>query len=1017
MEKENTKKGDDLFIKALNYQEQGDFQKAIELYELIVKKTSLQTNKNHSFTIPTLYINLADCYSRGGSNIDLKNHLADQKTAEAASDNNQYTARYYYCLAAVHFSKSQYSKALENIEYSLEILNKSAGEKEEVGFVFHLKGLVYLGTNDFKEAQRCFEDARTLFRLVGEGDKYIQAVGNLGLTHKLLSEWTRAKECFETARQYGEKESNKRIYRSALINLGLMHLRLGEYRQAGKCFDEVLGLSKSTDNSVSFVRSLICQGMLFCSIRKLNEGEKKYKQAIRISKKNGYLSDFVIGLEHYGQLLFERKAYKKAVATYSEGLEISEKISPKGRCSSIYGLRAEAFLKLGKLEAALDDAKKGLGIYQECGNRFEEGRFHGVLGQIYSEVGETEKARNHFEVGIGIFKSIRARFEHAKCLLEYSRFHRKAGKGYKGSKISLKYLSEALNKAQEIEGADHLLAEIYLETARVHIKTGEKGSAIGPLARAKQLFEESKDLSMLEEVNALIKSVEKVIVKENKSHFSRFKSPLMLKGEPDDQLRKICSAIVDDVRPDRAYLSIISDKRKSTLVFSTPDIPKKLIDYSHFELLSPESQITNNGEPIYAISPSGHNEIEKLSNLCNKEIWSMIVIPFGDQKEIDALLYLDRTIDGKNRSFSQLEFEQVLNNYDTISELIFKYQRARLREKHKVPSDFDFSEIITKDPKFLEVLYNIRKHILSKEFLIQGESGTGKELVARVIHRNGPRKNKVCIPVSCAAVPDHLMEDEFLGHAKGAFTGAQTSRKGLFEEADGGMIFLDEIDKMSKKIQEGLLRVIECGEVRRLGEARIRFVDVAIICASSRNLKELVDSNLFLPELYYRISPPEFELPPLKRRQTDIPVLADHFIKIFNSEYGKDVKGITKPALRILKNFSWPGNVRELKRIIKVAIQKTDDGKEITLDSLPSNYFDKSVQRETDDIVSSGEGAVDKVKNLEREIIIEAIRKSNGNIAKAARELGYSDGTLRYKINKVHDISNLKKEAKRLDYN
>lgn len=281
--------------------------------------------------------------------------------------------------------------------------------------------------------------------------------------------------------------------------------------------------------------------------------------------------------------------------------------------------------------------------------------------------------------------------------------------------------------------------------------------------------------------------------------------------------------------------------------------------------------------------------------------------------------------------------------------------------------------------------------------LIRGESGTGKELVARAIHMASTRKNKPFIAVNCAALPENLIESELFGHEKGSFTGANYLRKGRFEIADGGTIFLDEIGDISPSIQVKLLRVLQERIFERVGGNTPIKVNVRIITATNRNLEEYMEEGKFREDLYYRLNVFPIILPALRERQTDIILLADYFLDKYNKLYMKNIKRISTPAINMLVAYHWPGNVRELENTIERAVLVSNDDVINAYDLPPS----LQTAKETKTNIISPDGKTDFMKmiaSFEEELIVEAIKDTNGNIAAASRKLGITPRILRYKI-------------------
>src|SRR5665213_351361 len=225
-----------------------------------------------------------------------------------------------------------------------------------------------------------------------------------------------------------------------------------------------------------------------------------------------------------------------------------------------------------------------------------------------------------------------------------------------------------------------------------------------------------------------------------------------------------------------------------------------------------------------------------------------------------------------------------------------------------------FENIIGEDPVLLEILRVVKKVApTDSTVLINGESGTGKELIAEALHINSPRKSKPFVPINCGALPKDLQESELFGYVKGAFTGAQTNKKGLFEEANGGTIFLDELGEMELPLQVKLLRFLQDHKVFRIGDAKPITVDVRVICATNKDLKKLINEKRFREDLYYRVNVISLVLPPLRERKEDIPALAHFFCELFAERFGRGECQLSENAIEVLMGYEWPGNIRELQ--------------------------------------------------------------------------------------------------------
>jgi two-component system response regulator AtoC len=330
-------------------------------------------------------------------------------------------------------------------------------------------------------------------------------------------------------------------------------------------------------------------------------------------------------------------------------------------------------------------------------------------------------------------------------------------------------------------------------------------------------------------------------------------------------------------------------------------------------------------------------------------------------------------------------------------------ERERLRKENErlrkaVKREYSFENVVSENEKMLKIFEVVKKVAPYKStILIMGESGTGKELVARALHYHSDRSQNPFVAVNCGAIPENLLESELFGHAKGAFTDAIRTKKGLFEEADGGTLFLDEIGELPLQLQVKLLRVLQEGEIRRVGEGKPIQIDVRIVAATARDLIREVGEGRFREDLFYRLNVFPVHIPPLRERKEDIPLLVAHFIKKYNQAIGKKITRIHPEALEVLLDYRWYGNVRELENIVERAFVLAD-GSEIEKENLPIEIqgFQEKVPLLP---ATEEECSIKKAsKALEINLIQKALKKTKGNHTHAARLLEISHRALLYKI-------------------
>ena len=318
------------------------------------------------------------------------------------------------------------------------------------------------------------------------------------------------------------------------------------------------------------------------------------------------------------------------------------------------------------------------------------------------------------------------------------------------------------------------------------------------------------------------------------------------------------------------------------------------------------------------------------------------------------------------------------------------YLRQELEQK------YGFHNIIGKSKKMQEVYRAIVKVApTDRTVIIYGGTGTGKELVARAIHFNSPRREKQFVPVDCAVLSENLLESELFGHVKGSFTGAVTTKPGLFEVADGGTVFLDEVGNITASIQAKLLRVLQEREFKPVGGTNAKKVDIRLIAATNKDLEKMIKDGTFMEDLYYRLNIVPIYLPPLKDRQEDIPLLAVHFLKKYAEEMGKAIKGFTPEAMEKLVRYAWPGNVRELENVIERTVVMMENEEMVRVGHLilpgeqEKDVLENHIPVTSEELKEIKKQMREKaVEEIERAFVLNALERNHWNVTRAAEEVG-----------------------------
>lgn len=448
--------------------------------------------------------------------------------------------------------------------------------------------------------------------------------------------------------------------------------------------------------------------------------------------------------------------------------------------------------------------------------------------------------------------------------------------------------------------------------------------------------------------------------------------------------------VIDDEESIREFLDIMLKKEGYDVSLAEDgQVAVDIIKKKNFDMIISDLQMPN---------MTGMQVLEHVKNNCPDTLF-MIITAFGttesavEAMKMGAYDYITKPfkidevrLNVKNALRSKnLEIENRNLKKELNKEYSFKNLVGNSDEMHKI---YDLIERVAQSPT---------------NVLITGESGTGKEMVAKAIHYNGPLKENPFVTVNCGAIPENLIESEMFGHKKGAFTGAVSDKLGLFEVANNGTLFLDEVGELPLNIQVKLLRAIQERSIRRVGATEDIKINVRIIAATNRNLEEMIGSGQFREDLYYRLNVILINTPPLRDRSADIPILASHFLKKYNERLNKNISGISDEAMSTLKSYKYPGNVRELENIIERTVA-LEGGAVILPESLPpfvnTSSGRKMASSQEIEITDEGIDLEKVIGQIEKELLIKAIHKSSGVKKKAAKLLNITFRSMRYRVDK-----------------
>ncbi|MCP2620904.1 sigma 54-interacting transcriptional regulator, partial [Candidatus Aminicenantes bacterium AC-334-E05] len=760
-----------------------------------------------------------------------------------------------------------------------------------------------------------------------------------------------AKKWFKISESLFDKINNPRGKTLARFNLGEVALWEGEWDFAEEIFKESLDFDRKTGNTWMIAYDLNSLGYIHFLKGDFELSEKELKESKSIFKKLKAIKEEADCCLKLGELYLEKRDYLTARKYL---MNASENIN-KEKFSRLY---IQLLLLRGLMGLNRGDKLKTKEIIEKCVKEAQEAGISSLIGKSLILKGKLLKDENRdhskkcFERGIKAFRSLKSPFLVAESFIEFYSHFPELLKSPSG-RNNILWAAQTLKKLKSFKY--HFAEEVISKYLPEEIEVNEvKEEAANWITSS---FSEIKDID-----------------------------------SPPDVLEQLLHLVVKKVPAQRAIIFLIDEngdvfyQKSNEKIIHTADISFSVIRKCVKER---KALILNNirSNPQYR-----ENETVIIHN-----IDGIICVPISIEGNTIGVIYLDRVAGFKPFSNGDLEFLISISkpvSFIIKNSLEYKKLRDKIKEKYKYP-------LVTASRK-MEKIFTIIDRVkdLDVPVMILGESGTGKELIARLIHSEGIRRDKEFIAINCSALPENLLEAELFGYVRGAFTGANRDKKGLIEEADGGTFFLDEIGDLPLILQAKLLRVLQEKEIRRLGENRTRSVDVRFICATNKNLDEEVRKGNFREDLYYRMRVVPIEIPPLRERKEDIPLLADYFVKKYGKQLGKEEVCFSPEAMDVFLNYNWPGNVRELENEIhRIMIFLGEEN------LIRKEHISSKILKETE-----GEIFRDFSKNLakakqefEKRFILQALARNKYKKSKTAEELGLTrQGLLR--LMKKHDI-------------
>ncbi|MDE2998868.1 MAG: sigma 54-interacting transcriptional regulator [Gemmatimonadota bacterium] len=829
----------------------------------------------------------------------------------------------------------------------------SADTPRQKAYALRMMGINHIHFEDYEKAESVLSEALGLFRELGDDESEMSVVGLLCNIYFGLKELETAEKFCESAAERCRELGGDVNEARALNYLAFAAQFTYRNERARTLLESSLDLMDRAGDRTHRHSSLLLLGRIEIRLGNLDRAKEVFQELRDFWARRGSKSTEALAHNRLGWIALEQGDTESAE---SHARSAGRLLSDGGRMDQMYrayGLLAETLAATGRVEEALSWAERAWPGVKYGGNiraiactakaksLAAAGRDDEV-DSLFDHVSEEQGPPDGLEQ-TNLFVVAGAYYLERRRLADARRYLEDASEA--AELLNLRYLA---GKAAD-------LLERVAEEAAMTLPAKEMVTALSE-EHLLTLYQASEDLTAVLDLNVLLDRILDRLKKVSRAE----RVLIALKDEDTVDVEVARRHNLDDVETHEISRGVI----KWTMKRNEPVLS---LDARVDERFRQRSSVTDYGIRSVLCVPLRHGESGVIGAL------------YMDHRELEDLFTeKDRAL---LSAFGNLVSIAVVN-----ARMYSRIQERALFLQQQAGDSYRLGELVGQSDVMQDVFRLVEVAAESDmTVLIQGETGTGKELAARAIHTRSERKAKPFLSANCAAMTHELLQSELFGHKKGAFTGASSDRKGLFVSADGGTVFLDEIGNASAQLQSSLLRVLQDGEIQRVGEAEVRNVDVRVIAATNRDLEADVRNGLFREDLYYRLRVLQIEMPPLRRHIEDIPLLCEHIVKRLCSDQQKAVPGFTVAAMRALMDHGWPGNVRELENEIRRAVALVEEGKEVSAD-LFSERIGLPEQ------LRSGEGSYFKsrVASLERRMIVEALDQCGRNISRAARQLGLS---------------------------
>jgi len=861
------------------------------------------------------------------------------------------------------------------------------------------------------EAVEWLQDAAATFRRIDDSDGLVTALNNLGLIYKNRRQWREATSYLEQALRIDERAGLYARMRAHHQNLGLIRYCLGQWDLADESFRRSLQISRDTGHVLGESLALMALGRLARRRRQFERAEEHFRQALTLAGRVSADRECVLASEFMAELELDRGHAATAATLLREGLDRAMTFAPQGDLVAELETRLGlALLHQRRTEEAQPHLLKGFALAERLGDRLEQAIAERAMARLEALRGNGAGLETRIRSAASCFEQLNETYELATTLATWGELLSLLPAGQR-TRVPLEPVADASRRAATLFrelGVPSLAAEASMTLARLESERERYDQALALLEQAEEWLRESHDDSLGDRAGALRRELEQQYVAVSLSTCNEFRALEEANrlfrdaSDMDGLLASTVKLAVEHAGGDRGFVAFSSGGGRLEVVAQHGlgrDRARRVLQVLEQAL---GARLAESG-PLFSSRVAADTRFSAALGGALEGVSSLVCVPLNFPSQALGLVYVDRLSDNLLGAFRQRELNLLAVLANSAAVAIVEAQRSLLLVENRqlrqqlMPSP-GLDRVVSQSREVADIVRLLQKVSDSAAtILFVGETGTGKGLLAQTVHDLSNRRERPFVQVNCAALPEHLLESELFGYVQGAFTGATRDKSGLFEEAEGGTIFLDEIEKIPESVQAKLLHVLDRGEIRPVGATRSRKVDARVICATGTDLRERIREGRFLEDLYYRLNDITVRVPALRERREDIPLLAQHFLETFSRQMEKDVRGFRPDVMQAFLGHEWRGNVRELEKTVKRMVVLADEGTALDASLLPPEVRE-SVPATVTEAKPGGRSLRINVAVLEKRMIAEGLERNGWNKARTSRELGLSYPTLLAKI-------------------